>query len=320
MNLLSSILKVKVPRNFLLHEAKRLYKEFPDEYRVWAELTWKYDTSPVTKMEIFQLKPANTEMSTLDLLNYISSSKHDLNLTNPRGYSHQRQAGQGTYGVVNLYSNQRNNQPNLAIKQMRPNSSDAFAEIAAYALTDLNKCRGILKMKDYDFDTQFCLLGLPAADKDLSDYVQDKINAGTKVQNPDRLAKKLLYALSCLQKCGIINTDIKPKNVLMIKDDPIIADFGVISYHINVNDNVQYTANYRPPEYFLPNPPISSFQGDCWAMAKTIYYIYTGDSDYDRQNPPSYRNRIALIPYIKREFRNSVKDKALADQLVRMID
>lgn len=114
-----------------------------------------------------------------------------------------------------------------------------------------------------------------------------------------REIKRIMYGLMCglqaIEGMGIVHTDIKPDNIVMVHDQPMYIDFGIALYTIPIlcNQNrystvkesitackhmynprgYRYTVTFREPE-FLPDI-MDSYKGDVYALGKTYEYLYT---------------------------------------------
>ncbi len=90
------------------------------------------------------------------------------------------------------------------------------------------------------------------------------------------IALKITDALNVASQTGIIHSDIKPQNLLILKDGNIkLSDFGMAS--LNEDDRANHsggTPNYLAPELLASGKP--SIQSDMYALGVTLYELSFG--------------------------------------------
>lgn len=94
------------------------------------------------------------------------------------------------------------------------------------------------------------------------------------------MVKQILLALEILYEHNIIHCDIKPENILLVRnvhDESVkvkLIDFGSACYENgNLFSNIQ-TAYYRAPEVILGSPYDAAI--DMWSLGCVIVELYTG--------------------------------------------
>ena len=96
----------------------------------------------------------------------------------------------------------------------------------------------------------------------------------------DSLAYQMISAVSYIHKCNIIHRDIKPGNFLFKEPNTILlADFGMAHPYASKSNilNIEevYSLWYRPPEIVLDVDAVYGYSADVWALAVTIWELYT---------------------------------------------
>ena len=94
------------------------------------------------------------------------------------------------------------------------------------------------------------------------------------------LAVTLARALENLHENGLIHRDIKPGNIIFVKDRPKLADIGLVT-DAAVSVSHVGTEGYMPPEG--PGSP----QADIYSLGKVLYEISTGRHRLDFPELPT---------------------------------
>lgn len=111
--------------------------------------------------------------------------------------------------------------------------------------------------------------------------VQDMINnARIDLENFKIILKGLLSGLSYLQELEIAHLDLKPSNIVFVKNKVKIIDFG--SSEIRENAlmvlNSLTSESYAPPEW--GKNYCNGFLFDMWSLGITLVTILTGDNPW----------------------------------------
>ncbi|BDV38480.1 bifunctional protein-serine/threonine kinase/phosphatase [Methylocystis bryophila] len=101
------------------------------------------------------------------------------------------------------------------------------------------------------------------------------------------IATRLARAVATLHRAGIIHRDVKPDNVMLLKDGGLrLIDLGVCRaprLEDFCAEDVPGTPSYMAPELFLGAPGDEA--SDLYALGVTIYRAFTGDYPYGEIEP-----------------------------------
>lgn len=94
----------------------------------------------------------------------------------------------------------------------------------------------------------------------------------------ERLARKLIDAVSAVHRAGIIHRDIKPTNVMISRTGPVLVDFGIAmgegESHVTRTGLVMGTPGFIAPE--IIDGVESSETTDWWSVAAVLAFAATG--------------------------------------------
>ena len=99
------------------------------------------------------------------------------------------------------------------------------------------------------------------------------------------LVRQVLAGLAATHKIGVIHRDIKPGNILMRGDLPLIADFGIARIadkRSTMVGTVIGTAHYMAPEQLLGGE--IDHRADIWSTGVLLYQMLTGHQPFDGGN------------------------------------
>ena len=110
---------------------------------------------------------------------------------------------------------------------------------------------------------------------------------------------KVITAVAHLHANGIIHLDIKPDNIVMIRDwrgchQPLVADYSLARYYTEGQEETPtreaFALFYRAPEHLAEEKCVYRPSSDVWALGMTIYYILRGRHLIDEVlgAPPDY--------------------------------
>jgi hypothetical protein len=92
-----------------------------------------------------------------------------------------------------------------------------------------------------------------------------------------RIGLALSEALEFLHQQKLMHRDIKPQNIIFVKNQPKLADIGLIS---NIRQEDRKATQVGTPGYLPPYPePAGTPQADIYALGMVLYVISTGKSN-----------------------------------------
>lgn len=214
------------------------------------------------------------------------------------------EAGTGTFGRVLLCNDAKHGGRLVAVKAVRsiPKYVDA-AKIEAAIVSDVNTRDvegGSLCLKYYrsmEWQRHFFIVSEPLG-KSLYDYIKANNYKPLPLYCVQSFADQLLTAVSFLHGMGLVHTDLKPENVLLVKRAPFsrsrsltctrdgstslapastairLIDFGGATYDHCRKSSLINTRQYRAPEVILGHP--WSLASDIWSLGCIFMELYTG--------------------------------------------
>ncbi|OAF70402.1 hypothetical protein A3Q56_01834, partial [Intoshia linei] len=221
-------------------------------------------------------------------------------------YTLLKKIGSGTYGIVYM-ARDKLNECHVAIKVFKNvkdviiNPSD-LRELSLLKKLSLYKHINILKLIDVIVEYQnkpTIAMVLEYMDCDLSTVItQDHTMEMSQIYN---IMKQLLNAVKFLHSNAIIHRDIKPRNILINRDDGCLklADFGLSKFSIfstNTLSRLVVTLWYRAPELLISK--IYDEKIDIWSIGCVFVELingsalFPGDSDIEQINKIFKKKRV----------------------------
>jgi serine/threonine protein kinase len=103
----------------------------------------------------------------------------------------------------------------------------------------------------------------------------------------ERLAVATLTALEAIHRAGIIHHDLKPANVIMGPEGPVVIDFGIARLldQVTTRSGIMGTPAYMAPEQFEGQAAAPA--SDVFSWAATMVFAATGQVPYPGATPPA---------------------------------
>ncbi|WP_083915590.1 protein kinase domain-containing protein [Demetria terragena] len=210
-------------------------------------------------------------------------------------YLLMEQVGQGGMGVV--YRAVDRDGAEVAVKVLRPHIAhdDGARDRLRREVSTLSRVRDdrVAPVLDADIDgptpylvTRF-VPGSP-----LDDVVAER-----GALSPDqlvRLGRGLAEALGAIHAAGVVHRDLKPGNVLMVGDEPVLIDFGIAhvadDIRLTMTGMVMGTPGYLSPEVVDGGSVTEAT--DWWGWAATLAYAASGQAPFGRGPMPVVLDRV----------------------------
>lgn len=116
------------------------------------------------------------------------------------------------------------------------------------------------------------------------------------------LAHDLLSAVAATHQVGLVNSDIKPQNVMRSSRKSVLIDFGGATVHgVNEGDpSGVYSFGYSSPEQLSVKPDKTvSYESDIFSIGATLVFAATGVTPWDfptiRKTPNKQNDQYAAL-------------------------
>jgi predicted Ser/Thr protein kinase len=100
-----------------------------------------------------------------------------------------------------------------------------------------------------------------------------------------RLVEKVARAVQAAHDQGILHRDLKPGNVLLEQEEPLVADFGLAKFLDQQSDLTRTGQSPGTPAYMAPEqvggrPGVITAKADVWALGVVLYEALTGQRPF----------------------------------------
>jgi serine/threonine protein kinase len=175
-------------------------------------------------------------------------------------YRHVEHLGEGGYGVVDKV---RDSAGELYARKVQVISKfpREVIENEAKIMSKLRHPHIILLKELYRTNRLFCMVMLPVADGNLKELLAraDGLDPdrGQAISMLSKMSRCLVQAMDYVHEMGVKHKDIKPANILIKDERPILADFGFSRDLVDADTTASYgvggpnTPKYKAPEIDL---------------------------------------------------------------------
>uniref|UniRef100_A0A665U9W3 Protein kinase domain-containing protein n=1 Tax=Echeneis naucrates TaxID=173247 RepID=A0A665U9W3_ECHNA len=187
--------------------------------------------------------------------------------------------GEGAFGKVATCVD-LNTSETVAIKIHKGNEDEFIkrevAMLKAVSVLDPNKNNIVRFIDDFTYHGHFCL-AFEMLDMSLWDLLKKRQWKPLNLNELRPVAHQLLVAFEALKSIGIMHTDLKPDNVMLVnhKDQPFkikLIDFGLAAHSSKIEVGLMMqTAAYRAPEVNLGLPLSESV--DMWSVGCILAFL-----------------------------------------------
>jgi len=160
-----------------------------------------------------------------------------------------------------------------------------------------------LDIKQNDCETTLNII-MPLAQTDLFEYVLSETYKKTVDETvKTRFCYEILSGLICIHKAGAYHCDVKPENVLIINDHPVLTDLGLAEYKETSSISMFSSPVWSSPESLMRNfivpqnlelhiirnyeffdQPFDPIATEIWSLGLTFVFILTQDSPISNED------------------------------------
>lgn len=135
------------------------------------------------------------------------------------------------------------------------------------------------------YDGQVVVVSEYVPDGSLSKWLEQHKGRAPSIEAAVEMLLGILAGLAHLHERGIIHRDLKPDNILLQKETPRLADFGIARLLKTVQSGiVAGTPAYMAPEVFEGQ---RTEQTDVWAAGAILYQLLMGHLPFPQKDMPS---------------------------------
>lgn len=225
----------------------------------------------------------------------------------------------------------------VAIKVLRPHVAydQKARERLRREVSTLSRVRaaGVAGVIDADVDgEQPYLVTEYVPGPPLDDVVEE--HGPLRPEQLAELGRGLAEALRAIHAVGVVHRDLKPGNVLMVGDCPVLIDFGIA--HIGDDSRLTQTGLVMgTPGYLSPEIVDGADVGpatDWWGWAATIAYAASGRAPFGKGPMPVILDRVArgqadlsgvdprIRPLLEAALSPAPTDRPSAEAVLRELD
>ncbi|XP_004075909.1 homeodomain-interacting protein kinase 1 isoform X1 [Oryzias latipes] len=205
-------------------------------------------------------------------------------LSSSSAYSVKQFIGEGCYGKVARCLNRRTKRE-VAVKILKtdPNSGqDTENEVSILKVISVlnpDQCNIVRFFETFQHLRYKCLV-FEMLEMDLYKLIHEVGYKPMFLCAIQPIAKQLLVALDALKSLGVVHTDIKPDNVMLVNGHEIrikLIDFGLAALASQVQPGCRVQPiGYRAPEVSLGLPFTEAI--DMWGVGCVLVFLYVADN------------------------------------------
>ncbi|XP_015922138.1 dual specificity protein kinase TTK [Parasteatoda tepidariorum] len=234
----------------------------------------------------------------------------------------------------------------VKLKNTDPSIREGYRKEIEY-LKKLQGSNRVIKMYDYEYREDELFLVLERGDIDFAKYISNE--AKLKRLSPIMIKfywQQMLEAVADIHKYGIVHSDLKPANFLLVEGNLKLIDFGIAALvpddkTSTFRDTQVGTLNYMSPEAITqmstPDAKQALFKvgvkSDVWSLGCILYNLVYGHTPFHNLKNlmqkinaimnPSYEivfqplNDKNLVDVMKQCLKRNLKERASVEQLLR---
>jgi WD40 repeat protein/serine/threonine protein kinase len=137
------------------------------------------------------------------------------------------------------------------------------------------------------YDEQIVIVSEYVPDGSLANWLKQHAGRAPSIVAATEMIDGVLAGLAHLHERRIIHRDLKPDNILLQRETPRLADFGIarVLKSGSYSTNVSGTLSYMAPEAFDGK---RNEQTDVWSAGVIFYQLLAGHLPYDQEDTPSF--------------------------------
>ncbi|XP_029967121.1 homeodomain-interacting protein kinase 1-like [Salarias fasciatus] len=189
--------------------------------------------------------------------------------------------GEGSYGKV-VKGQKLDDKRNVAIKVLKRDGEDVWRELNALrtiAVLDADLCNVVQFYECFNSMGRPCM-AFEMLDLDLYQFMGTRKWAPMPCSEIRPIAKQLLVALDALASLGVVHSDVKTDNVMLVDavNQPLrvkLIDFGLARSAVTIlQGELLQAVAYRAPEIWLGLPITEAI--DMWGLGCTLAFLLLG--------------------------------------------
>uniref|UniRef100_A0A3B3CJQ6 Protein kinase domain-containing protein n=1 Tax=Oryzias melastigma TaxID=30732 RepID=A0A3B3CJQ6_ORYME len=197
---------------------------------------------------------------------------------------------EGAFGTVMKGKKLETNE-DVAIKIFKNNNKDIlsleFNALKRIQRIDADKYNLVKCIERFGYRRKVFIV-FEMLDQSLHDFMRKRDGSPLSMSEIKTISWQLLVALKGLKSIGLVHTDIKPDNIMLVdsKSQPLrvkLIDFGLsLKLDDLITGSIFQTMPYRAPEVRLGLPLNEAI--DMWALGHILTLLLTGSSLYPCDN------------------------------------